>query len=119
MRWYKLLAMLVIILLLFSGNTVAAPNEPKLTEMQPVAYAQAAEVEFIRDFESSFTSKKVEQPKASGQATQQSVTGTLTATITHYCAKCKDKKKLNMLGKLLMKVRKEIRDEQEKETIGI
>lgn len=35
------------------------------------------------------------------------------------CAKCKDKKKLNMLGKLLMKVREEIRDEEGKKAIGI
>lgn len=35
------------------------------------------------------------------------------------CVKCCGKEKKNKLGKLLMQIRDEIRDEQEKETIGI
>ena len=35
------------------------------------------------------------------------------------CVKCCGKEKKNKLGELLMKVRGEIRNEQEKETIGI
>lgn len=35
------------------------------------------------------------------------------------CLKCRDKKKLNMLGKLLMRVREEIKNGEEAETDGI
>lgn len=100
MRRHKLLAMLAIILLLFNSNTVAAPNELTLAELQPVTYAETAEVEPTRDFAVGFSSKKVEQPKATQKpsvppkATVES-SGEyyeIRMNITAYCSACNSPK---------------------------
>lgn len=82
----KLLAIIAAIIVSTSPSTAAAPSELSVAELQPVTYA---EVEPTRDFESSFSSKKVEQPKASGQAapviTDKGDYYEITVKVTEYC----------------------------------
>lgn len=86
MRRHKLLAMLAIILLLFNSNTVAAPNEPKLAELQPVTYAE--KVDSTRNFAVEFTSKKAEPKQTEPKINASGDSYEITLRVTAYCTAC-------------------------------
>lgn len=90
----KLLAYIATTLIIFSSNTAAAPNsELSVQALQPVTYAETVEVEPTRDFAVDFSSKKVEQPKASVPAkVDKGEYYEISLRVTAYCSACNSPK---------------------------